>query len=117
MEPGVLASCLFSSPHLTSPVSLQHLGCAVPDCVEMQEMICESCMNQHVFLWAYAAHLAGKRRGFLAAGGCCWCRLTCVGVVLLVQGPALQTKEEKGEQSESGVPKKEETVGCPIHLV
>ncbi|PWA23269.1 hypothetical protein CCH79_00020575 [Gambusia affinis] len=62
----------------------RHLGCAVPDCVEMQEMICESCMNQHVFLWAYAAHLA-------------------------VQGPALQTKEEKGEQSESGVPKKEET--------
>uniref|UniRef100_A0A673AD89 Putative E3 ubiquitin-protein ligase UBR7 n=1 Tax=Sphaeramia orbicularis TaxID=375764 RepID=A0A673AD89_9TELE len=38
----------------------RHLGCVVPDCVELQEMICESCMNQHVFLWTYAAHLAGK---------------------------------------------------------
>ncbi|XP_029985046.1 putative E3 ubiquitin-protein ligase UBR7 [Sphaeramia orbicularis] len=36
----------------------RHLGCVVPDCVELQEMICESCMNQHVFLWTYAAHLA-----------------------------------------------------------
>lgn len=36
----------------------RHLGCAVPDCVELQEMICESCMNQNPFLWTYAAHLA-----------------------------------------------------------
>ncbi|XP_061602875.1 putative E3 ubiquitin-protein ligase UBR7 [Cololabis saira] len=36
----------------------KHLGCAVPDCAELQEMICESCMNQHSFLWTYAAHLA-----------------------------------------------------------
>ncbi|KAM4713063.1 putative E3 ubiquitin-protein ligase UBR7 [Anableps anableps] len=61
----------------------RHLGCVVPDCVEMQEMICESCMNKHLFLWTYAAHLA-------------------------VQSPAEQTKEEKGEQSEANVPKTEE---------
>uniref|UniRef100_A0A665X601 Putative E3 ubiquitin-protein ligase UBR7 n=1 Tax=Echeneis naucrates TaxID=173247 RepID=A0A665X601_ECHNA len=36
----------------------RHLGCVVPDCVELQEMICESCMNKTPFLWTYAAHLA-----------------------------------------------------------
>ncbi|XP_063737654.1 putative E3 ubiquitin-protein ligase UBR7 isoform X2 [Eleginops maclovinus] len=36
----------------------QHLGCDVPDCVELQEMICESCMNKNSFLWTYAAHLS-----------------------------------------------------------
>ncbi|KAF7654045.1 hypothetical protein LDENG_00075310 [Lucifuga dentata] len=36
----------------------RHLGCVVLDCVEQQEMICESCMNQNPFLWTYAAHLA-----------------------------------------------------------
>lgn len=38
----------------------QHLGCVVPDCVELQEMICESCMNKNPFLWTYAAHLTGN---------------------------------------------------------
>ncbi|XP_037541608.1 putative E3 ubiquitin-protein ligase UBR7 [Nematolebias whitei] len=37
----------------------RHLGRVVPDCVELQEMICESCMNKNPFLWTYAAHLAG----------------------------------------------------------
>ncbi|XP_041831503.1 putative E3 ubiquitin-protein ligase UBR7 isoform X2 [Melanotaenia boesemani] len=36
----------------------RHLGCVIPDCVELQEMICESCMNKNLFLWTYAAHLA-----------------------------------------------------------
>ncbi|TRY57050.1 hypothetical protein DNTS_023951 [Danionella cerebrum] len=36
----------------------RHLGCVVPECVELQEMICESCMNKSPFLWIYAAHLA-----------------------------------------------------------
>lgn len=36
----------------------RHLGCAVPDCVELQEMICESCMNKTPFLWNYAAQIA-----------------------------------------------------------
>ncbi|XP_057679302.1 putative E3 ubiquitin-protein ligase UBR7 isoform X2 [Corythoichthys intestinalis] len=36
----------------------RHLGGAVPDSVELQEMICESCMNANDFLWIYAAHLA-----------------------------------------------------------
>ncbi|XP_077409740.1 putative E3 ubiquitin-protein ligase UBR7 [Vanacampus margaritifer] len=36
----------------------RHLGCDVPDGVELQEMICESCMTTNVFLWSYAAHLA-----------------------------------------------------------
>ncbi|XP_037099956.1 putative E3 ubiquitin-protein ligase UBR7 [Syngnathus acus] len=36
----------------------RHLGCEVPDCVELQEMICESCMNANEFLWSYAAQLA-----------------------------------------------------------
>ncbi|XP_061757451.1 putative E3 ubiquitin-protein ligase UBR7 isoform X1 [Nerophis ophidion] len=36
----------------------RHLGCEVPDCVELQEMICESCMNKNLFLWCYADHIA-----------------------------------------------------------
>ncbi|XP_061609447.1 putative E3 ubiquitin-protein ligase UBR7 [Phyllopteryx taeniolatus] len=36
----------------------RHLGCDVPDCVELREMICESCMNTNAFLWSYAARLA-----------------------------------------------------------
>ncbi|XP_068609831.1 putative E3 ubiquitin-protein ligase UBR7 [Brachionichthys hirsutus] len=36
----------------------RHLGCAVPDCVELQEMICDSCMNRNAVLRTYADHLA-----------------------------------------------------------
>uniref|UniRef100_A0AAR2JB05 Putative E3 ubiquitin-protein ligase UBR7 n=1 Tax=Pygocentrus nattereri TaxID=42514 RepID=A0AAR2JB05_PYGNA len=36
----------------------RHLGCVVPESVELQEMICESCMNKSPFLWTYAAHVA-----------------------------------------------------------
>ncbi|XP_076873739.1 putative E3 ubiquitin-protein ligase UBR7 isoform X2 [Brachyhypopomus gauderio] len=36
----------------------RHLGSLVPDCVELHEMICESCMNKFLFLWTYAAHIA-----------------------------------------------------------
>ncbi|KAG9344865.1 hypothetical protein JZ751_010556 [Albula glossodonta] len=36
----------------------EHLGCAVAESVELQEMVCESCMNKAAFLWTYAAHLA-----------------------------------------------------------
>uniref|UniRef100_A0A3B4FCI0 Putative E3 ubiquitin-protein ligase UBR7 n=1 Tax=Pundamilia nyererei TaxID=303518 RepID=A0A3B4FCI0_9CICH len=43
----------------------RHLGCVVPDCVELQEMICESCMKTHSFLWTYASHLAGKASCYL----------------------------------------------------
>uniref|UniRef100_A0A3Q1JCR7 UBR-type domain-containing protein n=1 Tax=Anabas testudineus TaxID=64144 RepID=A0A3Q1JCR7_ANATE len=52
----------------------RHLGCVVPDSVELQEMICESCMNKNPFLWTYAAHLA-------------------------VPGEAVQVKEETGADS------------------
>lgn len=41
----------------------RHLGAEVPDCVELQEMICESCMNKNSFLWTYAAHLAVSGSG------------------------------------------------------
>ncbi|XP_035851514.1 putative E3 ubiquitin-protein ligase UBR7 isoform X2 [Sander lucioperca] len=37
----------------------RHLGVGVPDSVELQEMICESCMNNNSFLWTYSAHLSG----------------------------------------------------------
>uniref|UniRef100_A0A1A8KJP7 Putative E3 ubiquitin-protein ligase UBR7 n=1 Tax=Nothobranchius kuhntae TaxID=321403 RepID=A0A1A8KJP7_NOTKU len=70
----------------------RHLSRAVPECVEMQEMICESCMNKNKFLWTYAAHLA-------------------------VPGSSEQTKEEPGEESAADVPKKVEKVDdvteCP----
>ncbi|XP_039637718.1 putative E3 ubiquitin-protein ligase UBR7 [Perca fluviatilis] len=36
----------------------RHLGVVVPDGVELQEMICESCMNNNSFLWTYTAHLS-----------------------------------------------------------
>ncbi|KAJ0026492.1 hypothetical protein NQD34_017492 [Periophthalmus magnuspinnatus] len=36
----------------------RHLGAPVPDSVELQELICESCMNHHQFLWTYAAHIS-----------------------------------------------------------
>ncbi|XP_055005158.1 putative E3 ubiquitin-protein ligase UBR7 [Boleophthalmus pectinirostris] len=35
----------------------RHLGAPVPDSVELQEMICESCMNHNQFLWTYAAQI------------------------------------------------------------
>lgn len=64
----------------------RHLGCAVPDSVELQEMICESCMNRDPFLWTYAAHLA-------------------------VPGATVQAKEEKrGDESNTQPPTKEEKV-------
>lgn len=61
----------------------RHLGCVVPDCVELQEMICESCMNKNPFLWTYAAHLS-------------------------VQHAAEQVKVENGlEDSKGNIPKDE----------
>ncbi|XP_047429730.1 putative E3 ubiquitin-protein ligase UBR7 isoform X2 [Mugil cephalus] len=64
----------------------RHLGCAVPDCVELQEMICESCMKKNPFLWTYAAHLA-------------------------VPGAAAEVKEETvTEETNTIVPNKEEKV-------
>ncbi|XP_028252978.1 putative E3 ubiquitin-protein ligase UBR7 isoform X2 [Parambassis ranga] len=64
----------------------RHLGCVVPDCVELQEMICESCMNKNPFLWTYAAQLA-------------------------VPGTAVQLKEEmRAEESNTSVAAKEEKV-------
>lgn len=36
----------------------RHLGCSVAESDELQEMVCESCMNKAPFLWTYAAHLA-----------------------------------------------------------
>ncbi|KAM3871375.1 putative E3 ubiquitin-protein ligase UBR7 [Diretmus argenteus] len=36
----------------------RHLGCTVVDTEELQEMVCESCMNKAPFLWTYAAHIA-----------------------------------------------------------
>lgn len=56
----------------------RHLGCVVPDSVEMQEMICEACMNKHLFLWTYAADLA------------------------------VRPKEDEGEQSEPPAAKQEQ---------
>uniref|UniRef100_A0AAZ1X023 UBR-type domain-containing protein n=1 Tax=Oreochromis aureus TaxID=47969 RepID=A0AAZ1X023_OREAU len=65
----------------------RHLGCVVPDCVELQEMICESCMKTHSFLWTYAAHLA-------------------------VPGGAVEVKKETAE--EPTVPTKEDEVDDAI---
>ncbi|XP_074541338.1 putative E3 ubiquitin-protein ligase UBR7 [Halichoeres trimaculatus] len=59
----------------------RHLGSEVPDCVELQEMICEACMNKHPFLWTYAAHLA-------------------------VPGTGVQEKEQT--EADKSTPKKEE---------
>lgn len=64
----------------------RHLGCVVPDSVELQEMICESCMKKSPFLWTYAAHLA-------------------------VPDATVQVKEEKrGDESNTKPPNKEEQV-------
>lgn len=38
----------------------QHLGCTVEESEELQEMVCEACMNKAHFLWTYAAHFAGN---------------------------------------------------------
>ncbi|XP_077950008.1 putative E3 ubiquitin-protein ligase UBR7 isoform X2 [Gasterosteus aculeatus] len=62
----------------------RHLGRVVPDCVELQEMICESCMNKNPFLWTYAAHLS-------------------------VSGAAVQVKEERdAEESNTNLSTKDE---------
>ncbi|XP_026164075.1 putative E3 ubiquitin-protein ligase UBR7 isoform X1 [Mastacembelus armatus] len=60
----------------------RHLGCVVPDSVELQEMICESCMNKNSFLWTYAAHLA-------------------------VPDEAVQVKEETGGESNTNISNKQ----------
>ncbi|KAF6732895.1 putative E3 ubiquitin-protein ligase UBR7 [Oryzias melastigma] len=36
----------------------KHLGCTVDEPEELQEMVCETCMNKAPFLWTYAAHFA-----------------------------------------------------------
>ncbi|XP_068195659.1 putative E3 ubiquitin-protein ligase UBR7 [Antennarius striatus] len=36
----------------------RHLGCTVVEPEELQEMVCEACMNKTPFLWTYAAHFA-----------------------------------------------------------
>ncbi|XP_076014611.1 putative E3 ubiquitin-protein ligase UBR7 [Genypterus blacodes] len=36
----------------------RHLGCTVEESEELQEMVCEPCMNKAQFLWPYAAHFA-----------------------------------------------------------
>ncbi|XP_071354876.1 putative E3 ubiquitin-protein ligase UBR7 [Trachinotus anak] len=36
----------------------RHLGCTVVEPEELQEMVCEACMNKAPFLWMYAAHFA-----------------------------------------------------------
>ncbi|XP_010877159.1 putative E3 ubiquitin-protein ligase UBR7 [Esox lucius] len=36
----------------------RHLACVVEDSDELQEMVCETCMNKAPFLWTYAAHFA-----------------------------------------------------------
>lgn len=38
----------------------QHLGCTVEEPEELQEMVCEGCMNKAPFLWTYAGHFAGN---------------------------------------------------------
>ena len=62
---GFLSACLYVSLCLISLcipfVCLrQHLGCTVADPEELQEMVCEGCMNKAPFLWTYAAHFAGS---------------------------------------------------------
>uniref|UniRef100_A0A3Q0THH6 Putative E3 ubiquitin-protein ligase UBR7 n=1 Tax=Amphilophus citrinellus TaxID=61819 RepID=A0A3Q0THH6_AMPCI len=36
----------------------RHLGCPVAEPEELQEMVCEACMNKAPFLWTYAARIA-----------------------------------------------------------
>uniref|UniRef100_G3NZN9 Putative E3 ubiquitin-protein ligase UBR7 n=1 Tax=Gasterosteus aculeatus TaxID=69293 RepID=G3NZN9_GASAC len=36
----------------------RHLGCTTADPEELQEMVCETCMNKAPVLWTYAAHFA-----------------------------------------------------------
>ncbi|GAA6213586.1 putative E3 ubiquitin-protein ligase UBR7 [Lates japonicus] len=36
----------------------RHLGCTMVEPEELQEMVCEACMNKAPFLWTYAAHFA-----------------------------------------------------------
>lgn len=38
----------------------RHLGCALVESEELEEMVCEACMNKSPFLWTYAAHLAAS---------------------------------------------------------
>uniref|UniRef100_A0A8C7CME8 Ubiquitin protein ligase E3 component n-recognin 7 n=1 Tax=Oncorhynchus kisutch TaxID=8019 RepID=A0A8C7CME8_ONCKI len=40
----------------------RHLGCTVEDSEELQEMVCETCMNKAPFLWTYSTHIAGNGR-------------------------------------------------------
>uniref|UniRef100_A0A7N8WT32 Putative E3 ubiquitin-protein ligase UBR7 n=1 Tax=Mastacembelus armatus TaxID=205130 RepID=A0A7N8WT32_9TELE len=71
----------------------RHLGCVVPDSVELQEMICESCMNKNSFLWTYAAHLA--------APACPQEHLSAAGLsFLLDESDTVLAYEKKGKSNE-----------------
>ncbi|KAM6961267.1 putative E3 ubiquitin-protein ligase UBR7 [Aplochiton taeniatus] len=38
----------------------RHLGCTLVESEELEEMVCEACMNKSPFLWTYAAHIAAS---------------------------------------------------------
>uniref|UniRef100_A0A8C3G0C7 Ubiquitin protein ligase E3 component n-recognin 7 n=1 Tax=Cyclopterus lumpus TaxID=8103 RepID=A0A8C3G0C7_CYCLU len=59
----------------------RHLGCTTVDPEELQEMICEACMNKVPVLWTYAAHFA-------------------VSLVTSVSPPEEEEEEEKKKEEE-----------------
>ncbi|XP_075963818.1 putative E3 ubiquitin-protein ligase UBR7 [Anarhichas minor] len=62
----------------------RHLGCTTGDPEELQEMICEACMNKAPVLWTYAAHFA-------------------VSPMISVSHPEEEEEEEKEEEEEVDV--------------
>ncbi|XP_076021368.1 putative E3 ubiquitin-protein ligase UBR7 [Genypterus blacodes] len=73
----------------------RHLGGVVPECVELQEMICDACMSRNPFLWTSAAPLAVPSVGSTEA----------------------EVKEENGggeaAEASNSVPCKDEEAGGP----
>ncbi|XP_072221889.1 putative E3 ubiquitin-protein ligase UBR7 isoform X2 [Leuresthes tenuis] len=76
----------------------RHLGCTVVEPEELQEMVCETCMNKAPFLWTYAAHFA-------------------VPPVINISHPdediEVDVEEEKGEQRQT---KEEEPTTSNEHI-
>uniref|UniRef100_A0A4W5P0E8 Putative E3 ubiquitin-protein ligase UBR7 n=1 Tax=Hucho hucho TaxID=62062 RepID=A0A4W5P0E8_9TELE len=85
----------------------RHLGCPVPECVELQEMVCESCMNNAPFLWTYATHLAGTHRDpIIHSDSLCSSMGILLTFSLLVKSNGVPGCKRRHQEMEGGSPSK-----------
>ncbi|MBN3312650.1 UBR7 ligase, partial [Atractosteus spatula] len=82
----------------------RHLGSVPVESIELQEMVCVSCMNRAPFLWAYAAQLAEQTPCVSSGEGVC---KTAPSVTRLSPSKA----EVEVNVEEDGQPREQESTG------